>query len=303
MRDETIVTIIHKLDDNPDRRRKKNACLVVIYGDELGRKYTISAGGEMTVGRAATNDICVSQDSVSRTHASLLVEEQGVKIRDNESTNGTYVNDHKVHEALLRDGDLIKIGRCIFKFLTGDNIESAYHEEIYRLSTVDGLTQIFNKRYFAETLERELGRARRYDRPLCLMMFDIDHFKQCNDTYGHRAGDHVLRQLAELVRRRARKVDIVARYGGEEFAVILPEIDVRKAALFAESVRKLVTEEEFVFEGRRIPMAISVGLAQLDPGMQRPDDLVTCADARLYKAKQGGRNRVVWQDSVAAVGG
>lgn len=292
MRDETIVTVIHKVEDTGLQRRKKDACIVVIYGAELGRKYAIE-NREMTIGRATVNDICVSQDSVSRTHATIMVDEHGVKIRDNVSTNGTYVNDHKIHEVYLKDGDLIKVGRSIFKFLTGDNIESSYHEEIYRLSTVDGLTQIFNKRYFVETLERELSRARRYDRPLALMMFDIDHFKICNDTYGHRAGDHVLRHMADLVRQRSRKVDVIARYGGEEFAVVLPEIDLAGAAQFGESLRRMVEEEEFVFEGRRIPLAISVGVADLEPGVANADDLIKKADARLYRAKQGGRNRVV----------
>ncbi|HEY8375156.1 MAG TPA: GGDEF domain-containing protein, partial [Nannocystis sp.] len=248
---------------------------------------------EMTIGRGTLNDICVSQDSVSRTHATLRVEDHGVKLRDNESTNGTYVNDHKIHEAWLKDGDLIKIGRAIFKFLSGDNVESLYHEEIYRLSTVDGLTQIFNKRYFLETLERELSRARRYDRPLALVMFDIDHFKQCNDTYGHRAGDFVLREVAEVVRERARKVDVLARYGGEEFAMILPEIDIRGATQFAEKIRQMIAESKFMFEGRHIPVTISIGVAELTPDIATFDDLIKRADARLYKAKQSGRNRVV----------
>jgi diguanylate cyclase (GGDEF)-like protein len=292
MRDETIVTVINKSDDSGSKGPKKEACLVVIYGAELGRKYHID-GREMTIGRGTLNDICVSQDSVSRTHATLRVEDHGVKIRDNESTNGTYVNDHKVHEAWLKDGDLIKIGRAIFKFLSGDNIESLYHEEIYRLSTVDGLTQIFNKRYFLETLERELSRARRYDRPLALVMFDIDHFKQCNDTFGHRAGDFVLREVADVVRERARKVDVLARYGGEEFAMILPEIDIRGANQFAEKIRVMIAESKFMFEGRHIPVTISIGVAELTPDIATYDDLIKRADARLYKAKQTGRNRVV----------
>ena len=295
MRDETIVTVINKSDDSGSKGPKKEACLVVIYGAELGRKYHID-GREMTIGRGTLNDICVSQDSVSRTHATLRVEDHGVKIRDNESTNGTYVNDHKVHEAWLKDGDLIKIGRAIFKFLSGDNIESLYHEEIYRLSTVDGLTQIFNKRYFLETLERELSRARRYDRPLALVMFDIDHFKQCNDTFGHRAGDFVLREVADVVRERARKVDVLARYGGEEFAMILPEIDIRGATAFAEKIRAMIGESKFMFEGRHIPVTISIGVAELTPDVATYDDLIKRADARLYKAKQTGRNRVVAGD-------
>ena len=295
MRDETIVTVIHKVEDTGLHRRKRDACLVVIYGAELGRKYNIE-GREMTIGRATVNDICVSQDSVSRTHAFVQVDENGVKLRDNESTNGTYVNDHKIHEAYLKDGDLIKIGRSIFKFLTGDNIESSYHEEIYRLSTVDGLTQIFNKRYFLETLERELSRARRYDRPLALMMFDLDNFKKANDTFGHRAGDYVLRELAEIVRSRARKVDVVARYGGEEFAVILPEIDLDGAVQFAETIREMVQHHVFDFEGREVPVTVSVGIAELDPASANADDLIKRADARLYRAKQVGRNKVVATD-------
>jgi len=267
----------------------------VIYGAELGRKYHID-GREMTIGRGTLNDICVSQDSVSRTHAMLRVEDAGIKIRDNESTNGTYVNDHKIHEAWLKDGDLIKIGRAIFKFLSGDNIESLYHEEIYRLSTVDGLTQIFNKRYFLETLGRELSRARRYDRPLALVMFDIDYFKQCNDTFGHRAGDFILREISDVVRERARKVDVLARYGGEEFALILPEIELKGATLFAEKIRTMLAESKFSFEGRAIPVTISVGVAELTPDVATYDDLIKRADARLYKAKQTGRNKVISVD-------
>ncbi len=292
MKDETVVTVINKSEESGTGRAKKDACLVVIYGAELGRKYTI-AGVELTIGRATSNDICVSQDSVSRTHATLGVDETGVRIRDNESTNGTYVNDHKIHETWLKDGDLIKVGRSIFKFLTGDNIESSYHEEIYRLSTVDGLTEIFNKRYFLETIDRELSRARRYDRPLALLMFDIDHFKVCNDTYGHRAGDYVLREIASIVRDRARKVDVLARYGGEEFSLILPEVETKGAAIFGEKIRSMIEQARFVFEGHHIPITISVGVAELTPSIANADDLIGAADANLYKAKNGGRNRVV----------
>ncbi|MGB1012904.1 MAG: diguanylate cyclase [Nannocystaceae bacterium] len=291
MKDETVVTVINKSEDS-GTRAKKDACLVVIYGAELGRKYTI-AGVALTIGRATSNDICVSQDSVSRTHATLGLDDSGVRIKDNESTNGTYVNDHKIHEAWLKDGDLIKVGRSIFKFLTGDNIESSYHEEIYRLSTVDGLTEIFNKRYFLETIDRELSRARRYDRPLALLMFDIDHFKVCNDTFGHRAGDYVLREIASIVRERARKVDVLARYGGEEFSLILPEVETKGAAIFGEKIRAMIEQARFVFEGHHIPITISVGVAELTASIANADDLIRAADANLYRAKNGGRNCVV----------
>ncbi|EDM78260.1 FHA domain/GGDEF domain protein [Plesiocystis pacifica SIR-1] len=294
MRDENQDTIVHvKVDDTQGPKAKRqDACLVVIYGQDLGRKYNI-IGRELRIGRGTTNDICLSQDAVSREHANIIVDEFGIKIRDNDSTNGTYINDNRIHEAYLRDGDLVKVGRSIFKFLSGDNIESSYHEEIFRLSTVDGLTQVFNRRYFMETLERELSRARRYDRPLALLIFDIDHFKRCNDTYGHRAGDFVLRRIAELVTMRARKVDVVSRYGGEEFTVILPEIDIRGASAFAEKIRKLIADETFIFEGRKIPVTISIGVAEIGPSVANADDMIQTADRRLYAAKTGGRNRVV----------
>ena len=144
-----------------------------------------------------------------------------------------------------------------------------------------------------ETLERELSRARRYDRPLALVMFDIDYFKQCNDTYGHRAGDFVLREISDVVRERARKVDVLARYGGEEFALILPEIELKGATQFAEKIRVMLADSKFMFEGRHIPVTISVGVAELTPEVATYDDLIKRADARLYKAKQTGRNRVV----------
>ena len=155
----------------------KEACLVVIYGSELGKKYNLNSAS-LVIGRSSKCDIQIDQESISRNHSKIVNTGKSILIRDLGSTNGTYVNDEPVDEYVLRDGDLIKIGRTIFKFLTGGNIENAYHEEIYRLTTVDGLTQIFNKRYFLDTIEREVARAHRYRRPLSLVMFDIDHFKK-----------------------------------------------------------------------------------------------------------------------------
>ena len=258
------------------------------------RKYSIEGRGSASVEAPSTTSWW--DRSPSRKHAFVIVDESGVKIRDNESTNGTYVNDNKVHETYLRDGDLIKIGRSMFKFLAGDNIESSYHDEIYRLSTIDALTQVFNRRYFQETLTRELSRARRYDRPLALLLFDIDFFKRVNDTYGHRAGDLVLRRIAELVQQRARKVDVVARYGGEEFAVILPEVDTSGGRQFAEKIRRMVEEEPFAFEGQTIQCTISAGVAELTASMANAEELVGRADARLYRAKETGRNRTIAVD-------
>ena len=263
----------------------------MIYGPELGRKYNLESPS-ITLGRSNKCDIQIDQESVSRAHSKIANASRSVRIRDLGSTNGTYVNDELVEERTLVDGDFIKIGRTIFKFLSGGNIERAYHEEIYRLTTVDGLTQIFNKRYFSEALAREIARASRYRRELSLVMFDLDHFKDVNDTHGHLAGDAVLKTLSLTVKAKIRTEDIFARYGGEEFAIILPEIDGHNAHQFAEKVRRIVENTEFHFEATKIPVTISMGVATLDPEEPTAAAFIRRADERLYEAKSAGRNCV-----------
>ncbi|RLB52583.1 MAG: GGDEF domain-containing protein [Deltaproteobacteria bacterium] len=286
---KTVVTVISKITERPVAQA---ACLVVIYGLDLGRKYNLEKPS-LIIGRSSKADIQVDQESVSRSHAKLVNSGKAVIIRDLGSTNGTYVNDDLIEESQLRDGDLIKIGRTIFKFLSGSNIENSYHEEIYRLTTVDGLTNVYNKRYFMENLEREMSRASRYDRQLSLLIFDIDHFKQINDTYGHLAGDHVLKRLAAVVMENIRREDFLARYGGEEFAIILPEIDRPNAVVMAEKIRRLVEASDFSFEGTEISLTISVGVATIEDQASDAVDLIRQADGNLYQAKRSGRNKVV----------
>jgi two-component system, cell cycle response regulator len=287
-RSKTVVTVISRISERPVG---KEACLVVIYGLDLGKKFNLEKP-TIIIGRSSKADIQVDQESVSRNHARIINTGKSHIVRDLGSTNGTYVNDELIDEYVLRDGDFIKIGRTIFKFLTGSNIENSYHEEIYRLTTIDGLTQIFNKRYFMETLEREISRAHRYRRDLSLIMMDIDKFKPINDTFGHLAGDSVLKQLASVIKARIRREDIMSRYGGEEFAIVLPEVDEQNAHQTAEKIRKLVEKTAFKFEETRIPVTISMGLATLRPDVHDPAEFIKLADAKLYEAKAAGRNRV-----------
>jgi two-component system cell cycle response regulator len=288
VRAKTVVTSISRISERPVG---KEACLVVIYGSELGKKYNLNAPS-LVIGRSSKCDIQIDQESISRNHTKIVNTSKSILIRDLGSTNGTYVNDEPIDEYVMRDGDLIKIGRTIFKFLTGGNIENAYHEEIYRLTTIDGLTQIFNKRYFLETLEREIARSHRYRRELSLVMFDIDHFKKINDSFGHLAGDYALKHLAQTVKTRIRREDCFARYGGEEFSIVLPEIDGLNSKPFAEKIRQLVEATEFKFENTSMPITISMGVATLDMDSTDPQALIKRADERLYEAKSSGRNCV-----------
>jgi diguanylate cyclase (GGDEF)-like protein len=288
---KTVVTVITKQPDAARDGESREGCLVIIYGDDLGRRVPL--GSEPTVlGRSSKCDVQLDQESVSRNHARISRQRSHYVIRDLGSTNGTYVNDELVDEVVLRDGDQLKIGRTIFKFIVSGNMEAQYHEEIYRLMTVDGLTELHNKRYFNEAIEREASRSRRYQRTFSLVLFDIDHFKRINDTYGHLAGDSVLRQLGALVRSRVRRDDVPARTGGEEFSVIVPEVGREGALQLAEKLRAAVQSATFRFEGTQIPVTISVGVAEWSEEMQDPQELVKRADEHLYAAKRGGRNQV-----------
>ena len=287
---KTRMTKISKIQD---RIVGSESCLVEIHGPELGKKYVLDAE-EFTIGRDVKNNIVVDLDNVSRRHAKITTRQGKCFVMDLGSTNGTYLNDQEVREETpLRSGDFVKVGGSIFKFLSGGNIESLYHEEIYQLTIMDGLTQINNKRYFLEYLEREMGRCHRYNRSLSLVMFDIDHFKKINDTHGHLAGDYVLRELAGVVRQRIRKEECFARYGGEEFAVVMPEAGPDNTRRFAEKIRKLVEAHPFAFEDQEIKVTISLGVADMTVDMTEPLQFIKVADANLYQAKKSGRNRVV----------
>ncbi|MFO0596327.1 MAG: GGDEF domain-containing protein [Myxococcaceae bacterium] len=286
----TAITVISKISE---RQVNRAAALVVIHGEELGRKYDLS-NDVTSIGRSSKADVQVDQDSVSRNHARLVNEGARLTIEDLGSTNGTIVNDEHIEDVLrLRNGDLIKIGRTIFKFIASNNIEAAYHDEIYRMTTVDGLTQVFNRRYFEDAIDRELSRSRRYARPLSLVMIDIDHFKKINDSFGHLAGDAVLKEVAHVIRSRTRREDVLARYGGEEFALLLPEIDLRGATHLAEKVRKLVEKHTFTFDGEDIDVTLSAGVATVQKKGEDSQELIRKADEKLYEAKTTGRNRVL----------
>jgi diguanylate cyclase (GGDEF)-like protein len=290
--ERTRVTRITELAAGPDASRGGDACIVVIYGTELGRRVQLGKA-PFEIGRSSSNDLFIDQESISRHHARISFDGTSYWVADLGSTNGTYVNDELVREQRLRDGDQVRIGRSILKFMTGENVEVHYHEEIYRLMTVDGLTQIFNRRYFNEALEREVNRSKRYTRVLSLIVFDIDHFKLVNDTYGHLVGDGVLRMIASAVKPRLRREDIFARTGGEEFAVLLPEIAIDGARVTAEKVRSIVQSTPLKQDQELIRCTVSLGVATLEEEESEPESLYKRADGLLYQAKQSGRNRAI----------
>lgn len=272
----------------------RDDCLVIIYAPTAllyGKRFLLNKE-VITLGRDISNDIVLDRDSVSRQHCKIERRGERLLITDLDSTNGTYVNDETdpINCIQLRRGDEIKIGDTIFRYLTGSDVESQYHETIYKMTITDGLTGVSNKRYLTETLERELPRAQRHDRKLSLLMIDIDHFKNVNDTYGHLAGDSVLKELAADLREKLRPEDTFARYGGEEFVVVLPETPLEGAIDTAERLREVAQNHTHIFEGNEIIVTISIGVSEFQKGWS-VDKLIQSADNMLYEAKLDGRNR------------
>lgn len=275
---------------NPPKRSR--ACLVQYSGPNLGKRYILDEG-KMDVGRAPNVNIVVNEQSVSRRHARCYQTNGNIEIEDLNSSNGTYVNNTRIiRRTTLNDGDIIRFGTVLFKYFAHDNIENVFHDKIYRMATIDGGTQTFNKKYLLESLQSEFKFSRTYARDLSVIYFDLDHFKKVNDTYGHNAGDFILKEISTKVKNSIRKEDIFCRFGGEEFVILLPNTDAKTAYELAERIRVSIENHVFIFSSQNLKQTISLGVSQLNNDMLDPQDLLHDADKKLYQSKKNGRNRV-----------
>src|SRR3954463_11526657 len=202
---ETWVTAPDRLVSTTPR----DARVVHLYPTRprLGTRYPLT-DTPMVLGRGNDCDIRINDHSVSRRHARIQPGADGYYAVDLQSTNGTFVNDVPVSICKMKDGDYLRVGNCIYGFLMGGNVEAEYHEEIYRLTIIDALTDIHNKRYFLEFLDREIARSTRYERPLALVMMDIDRFRLINEELGHLGGDFTLREISARIKGNIRKEEL-----------------------------------------------------------------------------------------------
>ena len=196
--------------------------------------------------------------------------------------------------AVIFKEDALEIGNV--GFFHDQSQRKALEEKLYLLSITDGLTQLFNQRHFYYVLAQEISRTQRYDRPLSLICFDLDNFKNCNDLLGHLEGDTVLRRVGEMLKKITRKSDKAFRYGGDEFFIILPESDREQAVMTAEKIREIFNESwPYVLTGGRagtVRVTLSIGVIErLDEGAG--EALIRRADAAMYVAKREGGDRVV----------
>lgn len=272
--------------------RRNNACFVQYSGTDLGRRYNLDKP-EMTIGRAPDSDIVINEQSVSRKHARVHVTNDTIDIEDLNSSNGTFVKDARINSRVaLHDGEIIRLGTILFKYFSTTNIDSLTVDKIYRMTNIDAPTQAWNKKYLTEQLQTEFNYSRRSGRDLSVIYFDLDHFKKVNDTYGHAAGDLILKETAGLVKSFIRKDDIFCRFGGEEFVIVLPNTNSKVAQDLAERLRQQIGQHAFKYEGKKIQQTVSLGVSQLNKDMADADALLADADRKLYLSKTNGRNRV-----------
>lgn len=272
------------------------ALVLLIGPTQLVGKQWLIEKAEMVIGRAPDTHIFVEDRSVSKQHAKVTLENGEVGIQDMGSTNGTEVSSLRLESGMKRkliNNEQIKVGSVIFKFLEKGNIETVSARNTFDKTQMDPLTQIFNKGAMAIQGEEVFKKARLTQTPLSVIAFDIDNFKMLNDTYGHPAGDYVLRELASVIGNKLiRKGDFFARCGGEEFGLILLGGNLQKGVEVAERIRATLEGHPFVYKDQKLKVTVSAGVACLEADMDAWEQLFEKADKASYVSKKNGKNKV-----------
>ncbi|MGC2236147.1 MAG: GGDEF domain-containing protein [Pyrinomonadaceae bacterium] len=283
-------------------KRDLRPALVFLTGDLLAVPIPLERE-EVTLGRALEADVRVNDSKISRKHASVTTVFDAEKntteyiLTDLESRNGTFLNGQRIAQETLQNGDKITIGEHIMRFDLLDEIDREYQRQIRRLLSHDDLTGLLSSRSFFSELRRESARATAEERPFCVLMMDVDHFKIVNDTYGHLTGSKTLEEIGLCITQNLRSGDVASRFGGEEFAAFLLDATVSQAIVAAERIRSAIETHPFsiIRQGKASQIhhiTISIGIASFPADSSDPIELVEMADSALYRAKREGRNRV-----------
>jgi diguanylate cyclase (GGDEF)-like protein len=286
---DTFRGALKQADDTPP-------ALVCLVGptEAVGKQWLVTKP-DMTIGRSPDCDIYIADASLSRSHAKIIQAGFDVVIMDMNSTNKTSVNDQvtvPMVQKILKNSDRIKAGNVIFRFLEKGSIEIIANQKILEKAQKDALTGAYSKGALLEKAPELVQRAKNLGEPLAVITFDIDFFKKINDGFGHPGGDYALRELGKLMQAKlVRSNDYFARFGGEEFVTLLQATNLSTASEVAERIRATVEAHEFVFENRKIPLTISIGVAQFND-TDTWETVYDRADKALYQSKQNGRNKV-----------
>jgi two-component system, cell cycle response regulator len=297
-------------------QQERRPALVSLRGELMAVPIPLERD-QVTIGRAIEADVRLNDSRASRLHARISSSTDAktnqtiYRITDLGSTNGTLVNGEKVTEVALSDGDKILIGDHLFRFDMLDEIDREFQQQIHRLIAHDELTGLLTSKSFFSELRREAARAEAESRPFCVLMMDLDHFKEVNDTYGHLVGSRTLEETGRVIKEALRAGDVASRFGGEEFAAFLLDANYAQALVAAERVRVAVENARFPVTRMDSPesdafhqITISIGIAAYPDDATDPIHLVELADSALYRAKRGGRNRIcAYRPSLAVTEG
>jgi diguanylate cyclase (GGDEF)-like protein len=274
---------------------KDRATLTIISGINAGQVFALD-GTEHVLGRGTEADLWLEDGGVSRRHARITCRADGRYFaEDMGSTNGTFIGSQRIDVCEIRPNDRLQLGpQVILRFAITDDAEEELQRRLYESSTRDALTRLYNRKYFTERLTAEVAYSRRHKVKLAVLLLDVDDFKQINDTYGHLAGDMVLRLVSAQMQRLVRVEDLVARYGGEEFVILARSTGKTEAARLAERIREAIAALDIPLAGHSLKVTFSIGVAALPDVAPEggPIELIALADARLYKAKADGKDRV-----------
>jgi diguanylate cyclase (GGDEF)-like protein len=282
-------------------------CLQVVDGPRVGSLFRFNPTEEntVTIGRTSDSQFVLAHPTLSRTHAKFTWIRVGpdyhLLVEDLNSTNGTAVNGNRIDSAFLNDGDRINVGDVMLKFQMLSCSELAERDRLVAKATrseTDPLTGLGTRHYMSEVVPKLFSECEARAIPISLLIMDLDHFKQVNDTFGHQAGDEVLKAASRIVTTQIRASDVAIRFGGEEMLVFLPGSNVGGARLVAERVRCAISAFDASAISPTLRISVSIGVAQRLP-TESLEELTRRADESLYKAKHGGRNRVVADLTVA----
>lgn len=299
-------------EDQPKFTGHEAGCLLQIQPVRIDGGLIALHDRPLIIGRDDRCELRLCDQAVSRQHAQIVHDGPDVFVQDFGSTNGTWVNGIRLQAEtfLLFPGDRIRFGQHVFKYLAAGDIETQYHAAAYVIMTRDGTTGALNKRSFFESFDREVARALRRRRSLSLILIDVDHFKQVNDSFGHLAGDQILKALSKEMEGVLCGEELLARIGGEEFAILLPEESIESAAERAEYCRHLVETNAYQTSAGSVQITVSLGVASLSEVMlgagvamdsmeilesvrsELRTEMMSLCDKRLYDAKSSGRNQV-----------
>lgn len=288
---EVRVDSVAALQEPIERAQTHEPALIMLEGDLPGQVFRLKPGRQI-VGRRPECDIRVRERAVSGIHAEIIRGTQGVTINDLASTNGTILNGMRIKTPVaLVQGCLLKLGNCVFRFVDS-LLEVEFTEALHARGITDQLTGAFNKSYIVARLGFVIDTVSEL-RPVSIISFDFDNFKQINDQYGHAAGDHILRVTSEMIRGHfVRPGDLFARTGGEEFLIVQPETSLPQATELAEQIRIMFEAGSFEYEGQSITLTSSFGVCSTTSPVELPEVFLARADELLYRSKREGRNRV-----------